>query len=383
MQIEEVRTRHAYPILNYIFFDEASSDIPPRYVQYATPAEAQANFKGSDTRENIKLLDLYHETLNILGSRLRSSPNATVTITGSTSNTGTEEGNLKLARRRAEVIADYFKRVWQIDPKRLKIEATLLPRRPSPSTTSEGQEENRRAEITIAEPKSVTTSVLDPIKVFNVEHLATPDQIKLHPTIEADTDIVSTYARISANGIELQSFKGSEANKIWAPTEQMLSRLHDSLSIDFDVTDASGNTAHAHNSIPLNVIRVTSDREERVERWSLILFGFDEAKLGDRNQHQIDQIVKLMSSMNVQRVLVQGYTDETGTPVHNDELSEARAKEVRQALEEQLSKTGAALARPIMVEGRGSRDLPYDNRLPEGRFFSRTVNVTIERSSAK
>jgi hypothetical protein len=37
------------------------------------------------------------------------------------------------------------------------------------------------------------------------------------------------------------------------------------------------------------------------------------------------------------------------------------------------------LPHDIIVEGRGSHERLYDNRLPEGRFFSRTVMVTIER----
>jgi outer membrane protein OmpA-like peptidoglycan-associated protein len=383
MQIEEVRTRHAYPILNYIFFDEASSAIPARYVQYASLSEAQSSFKGSESRDNIRLLDLYHETLNIIGARLRANPAATVTLTGSTSNTGAEQANIALARKRAQSVSEYLNRVWQIEPRRVRIDASVLPRRPSPSTTPQGQEENRRVEIAIAEPSGSQTSILDPVKVYNIEHLATPDRIQLHPSIEADTDIVSTYASISANGTELQSFRGNEAKKIWAPTEQMLRNLHDSLSIDFDVSDAAHHRAHAHNSIPLSVIRVSSDREERVERFSLILFGFDEAKLGERNDRVMSNVADLLSKMNVQRILVQGYTDETGTAQHNDELSEARAGEVKRTLDRLLAQHNVHLSVPILTEGRGSRDLLYDNALPEGRFFSRTVNVTVERAPGK
>jgi outer membrane protein OmpA-like peptidoglycan-associated protein len=91
----------------------------------------------------------------------------------------------------------------------------------------------------------------------------------------------------------------------------------------------------------------------------------------------------MMSHMNVQRVLVQGYTDETGSTQHNDELSDQRAREVKQSLEQRLAKSQTTITAPILSEGRGSRDLPYDNRLPEGRFFSRTVNVTIERAPGK
>jgi outer membrane protein OmpA-like peptidoglycan-associated protein len=88
----------------------------------------------------------------------------------------------------------------------------------------------------------------------------------------------------------------------------------------------------------------------------------------------------MIPKVPVKRVLIQGYTDEMGDPAHNDELSESRADNVRTRLEGLLRTEGVEpSALDIHSQGRGSRDLPYDNNLPEGRFFSRTVNITIER----
>lgn len=88
----------------------------------------------------------------------------------------------------------------------------------------------------------------------------------------------------------------------------------------------------------------------------------------------------MINRIPVKRVLIQGFTDEMGDPTHNDVLSKTRADNVRTELEgvlrtERVDPAGL----DIHSQGRGSHDLPYDNRLPEGRFFSRTVNITIER----
>ena len=168
--------------------------------------------------------------------------------------------------------------------------------------------------------------------------------------------------------------------KEWAPTEETLNKLRDSLDIDYDVSDSAGNRAHAHSSIPLNIIHVTSDRPERIERFSLILFGFDESQLGSGNERSVLSAAEMIHKIPVKRVLIQGFTDEMGDPAHNDALSKTRADNVRSQLEGLLrTERIDPMALDIHSQGRGSRDLPYNNRLPEGRFFSRTVNITIER----
>ena len=379
MTIEEVRTRNAYPILNYIFFGVGSAAFPSRYVRYRSEEET-GGFQGSTGRQSIKLMDLYRETLNILGDRLRKYPTATVTLIGSTSNTGIERGNLALARSRAEAVKEYLVTIWKIDPTRIKIQARQLPERPSPVTTPEGQGENRRVEFRVEDER-----VTDPITVTNIEHLATPDRILLKPAIETESQagILRTYASIGANGIELQSFSSTGSNqstqKMWAPSEETLSHLQDSLSIEYDVWDSVGNHAHAHSSIPLDVTRVSSDRPERIERFSLILFDFDEARVEKRNERAIEQAAEMIPKIPVQQILIQGFTDETGDPTHNDALSEERAAQVKQRLDELLAAHNTPEPANVQTEGRGSRDLLYDNRLPEGRFFSRTVNITIQR----
>ena len=392
MTVEEIRTRNADPILNYIFFDAGSSIFPTRYVVYSTPEIAEREFQGSSERHDVKLMDLYHETLNILGDRMRKFPKARVALIGSTDNSddrdamnaSSDAALLTLARKRAEGVKNYLVDIWKIEPSRLKIETTLLPAKPSPSGTPDGRAENRRVEFRVEGSDSAAFRITAPVTVTNIEHLATPDRIKLLPSVTTQAGISRSSAAISAQGVVLQSFGNDSTNsgeeKEWAPTEETLKKLRDSLDIDYDVSDSSGNHAHAHSSIPLDIIRVASDRPERIERFSLILFGFDEAQLGTGNERSIRSAAEMIPKVPVKRVLIQGYTDEMGDPAHNDELSETRADNVKTRLEDLLrTERIDPGVLDIHSQGRGSRDLPYDNRLPEGRFFSRTVNITIER----
>lgn len=375
LDVEEVKARIAYPMLNYIFFDEGSAQIPARYQQFASPEEARARFKGMTNRTSQKLLEIYWESLNILGARLAANPTARMTLTGSTSNTGRERNALDLAKARAETIKNYLARIWSIAPDRIRTQARLLPEKPSPSTVAQGEEENRRVEIT-----STDERITDPIIVTNIEHLGTPSEIKLRTRINAEAGIRRSVATIGIAGTELVRFEGNVARqKAWTITEEALSAPVDSLDLALEVTDSAGNTVIARGSIPLMRQRAERERPEALERFSLILFGFDEDALGKKNERIIRFVGETFNRLAPERVTIFGYTDELGDPLHNDDLSRRRAESAARELERALRELGASLPpKTTLIEGKGSRERLYDNSLPEGRFFSRTVNITVE-----
>ncbi len=74
------------------------------------------------------------------------------------------------------------------------------------------------------------------------------------------------------------------------------------------------------------------------------------------------------------RVRIVGYTDSSGDPARNQELSLARARSVRDRLATLLAVDPGR----IEVEGRGPADPVADNATPEGRSANRRVVVTIE-----
>lgn len=70
-------------------------------------------------------------------------------------------------------------------------------------------------------------------------------------------------------------------------------------------------------------------------------------------------------------VRIDGYTDHVGLEEHNIQLSSARAASVRRAL-------GADIPEErIEIRANGESDL-FDNSLPEGRYYCRTVHITVE-----
>jgi outer membrane protein OmpA-like peptidoglycan-associated protein len=166
----------------------------------------------------------------------------------------------------------------------------------------------------------------------------------------------------------------------WSLTEDALSQKDDSLVLFIEATDSLGASASATNTIPLQRTRSEREREQELERYSLILFGFDDDKLGTKNERTISFVAESFKKMKPEIVNVLGYTDETGDPSYNDELSRRRADQAIKQLEASLKQKKVSLPAKTFIEGKGSREVLYDNTLPEGRFFSRTVNITLGKS---
>jgi outer membrane protein OmpA-like peptidoglycan-associated protein len=89
-------------------------------------------------------------------------------------------------------------------------------------------------------------------------------------------------------------------------------------------------------------------------------------KLSGRNKN-FDDVVKNRVRPK-SSIVITGYSDKMGEARANQRISDARAKEVSR-----LMKLSGA-----KVRGVGESDLLYDNDLPEGRFYCRTVVITIE-----
>ncbi|HEY6171392.1 MAG TPA: OmpA family protein [Candidatus Kapabacteria bacterium] len=380
IDVVDVKARVAFPFLNYIFFDEGSSIIPLRYIAYRSPEEAEQRFKGLSDRNGEKLLSLYHEVLNVLGSRMKSIPTSRITLTGSTSNTGSESGNVALARKRAQIVKDYLVAIWGIEPERIAVEGRLLPSRPSPQALKQGQEENRRVEITSNDER-----LTDPIIVTNTEHIATPSDLILRPRFDVDTGIQHVITVMRIGNTVIDKYDGDMIGFLnrkpsWSLTEDALSQKDDSLILYLEATDSLGTSATATNTIPLQRTRSEREREQELERYSLILFSFDDDKLGTKNERTINFVAESFRKMKPEIVNVLGYTDETGDPSYNDELSRRRADQAIKQLEASLKQKKVSLPAKTFIEGKGSREVLYDNTLPEGRFFSRTVNITLGKS---
>ena len=91
----------------------------------------------------------YHQELNEIGSFMQSHPQAFARIDGYADNTGTEDYNLRLSRRRADSVASYLANRFSIAAERLVILWYGQANPVASNDSDEGRAQNRRVEIAI------------------------------------------------------------------------------------------------------------------------------------------------------------------------------------------------------------------------------------------
>ena len=135
----------------------------------------------------------------------------------------------------------------------------------------------------------------------------------------------------------------------------------------------------ASDPITIPVMQVTTEKKrvERIkdttiERYSLILFPFDRSDAGPLNERIMRDYVYNRCKPN-SLVEVIGHTDVVGLYEHNQKLSERRSNTVYK----DIKKYTKGKVGKLTVYGVGEDEPLYDNSLPEGRFYNRTVQVII------
>ena len=123
--------------------------------------------------------------------------------------------------------------------------------------------------------------------------------------------------------------------------------------------------------IPVEQLTVDRKRLERIkdkefEYYSLILFDFGSSNLEFEHRQVVDLVKDRVTPDAT--VYVNGYTDKLGDEDINERISKRRAR----AVARRLNIPGAE------VNGLGESELLYNNDLPEGRYYCRTVQIIIE-----
>jgi len=103
-----------------------------------------------------------------------------------------------------------------------------------------------------------------------------------------------------------------------------------------------------------------------------LLFGSNEAALVPAARHVVDRLGRLLSSLNIGQIRVDGHTDVTGSAAYNEQLSWRRASAVGDALI-----AAGVPAKAITVRGLGRKEPVASNLTVDGRMQNRRVVIVI------
>jgi outer membrane protein OmpA-like peptidoglycan-associated protein len=314
----------------------------------------------------------------VIGNRLKRLPKAKITLTGCNNNVGLEVANIPLSYRRANEIRRYWIDVWGIDSTRINIRARNLPEKPTQSRDSLGVEENRRVEFI-----SDSWDIMKPVLVNDTIGIPLTPLLRFKMNAKADNGIAQSGLEVTQGAKTLKSFSvpgKPESVLEWSPVldwetgndQTAVPKTEDDMKFAFEVTDNKGEKVRPTGSIPVELITIAKKREagtkdKEVAIFRLILFDFNSPAVGPTNGTIIKQFIlpKLRSGAKVQ---VTGFTDKLGNPEVNMRLSGGRAKSVADYIKwGDTQWKGVGGSRPI-----------YPNDTPEGRIYSRSVEVRCE-----
>ncbi len=369
LTIEEFVSTRMHSLLPFIFFEEGSSDLPDRYSHIGA---AQADDYQLARLHNKSTLDVYYQTLNTIGYRMRQYPKARLTLIGTNSDRGDESGNVSLSRSRAQTIKDYLIDVWSIDAERIATSGRNLPVNASNPDDPDGMAENRRVEIVSTMPE-----ILEPVTTTDTLRTVDPPLLRVKSQLRADAGVGEWKISLEQEGTRLKEFKGSGSlppSLDWNMAADDGAAPNGSAPIlaTLDVKDGRGKAVQARDTVNVTWISVNRKREERLgdtifHRYNMITFDFNRANLTSGTM-RIVNLIRGETAENAQ-VDVAGYTDRVGDAAHNLDLSRLRAQNTARAL-------GVPVDRAI---GLGESVERFDNDLPEGRFLSRSVDVTVKK----
>jgi outer membrane protein OmpA-like peptidoglycan-associated protein len=368
ISIEDFVSLNVRPLLSYVFFDEGLADIPSRYKRLSPD---ETNIFNIDSLKGLNAIETYYHILNIIGQKLREIPLSKIFLIGTNAGKGIEKNNLQLSAARAEAVSAYLKDVWGINGERIIINQRNLPEQYSESDEPGADDENRRVEI-VAEGFDLT----EPIITTDTLRIVDKSRIRFVPRISSSAGIRSWELR-AYNEKQLLYRESGEGktipNLIWEPGQNK--NLSDGEGTDIyyqlSLVDSLNQSVSVQGK-PIVIEKLTIDRkrlegieDKEFEYYSLILFDYGKSKL-EKSHRKLINFVKGRLTDNAS-VVIFGYTDRIGKEDINKRISESRAREVAKLLDIENAD----------VAGIGESELLYDNDLPEGRFYCRTVRIEI------
>ncbi len=218
--------------------------------------------------------------------------------------------------------------------------------------------------------------ILRPVSLREVIIKATPPIVEIVPTIISDSGLVKWTVDVEQSLRPLRNFNGTSMPLgilQWNLAEKPMPELETPVQIELKAQDKIGMTTTARQSLKVQQLTLKKKRYElhddkKIERFALIVFDFNSATLNPANQRIVDDIKSRIQPDS--KVIIAGFADRSGELTYNQNLALRRCQEVKNAL-------GLAEGQ-VTLDPVGSKELLYDNESPQGRSYSRTVQIVVE-----
>jgi outer membrane protein OmpA-like peptidoglycan-associated protein len=334
------------PIVNSVFFQNGSSEIP---AQYRTRELPVSNFSGDAVKIHDYLLPRIAEIV-------AKNPNAIVTLQSATSGQINEPTGLELSKARANTVKDYLINLG-VPKNKIKEEALLTPKNPSNQDFKEGVAENQRVDIILT--NAPLQEYVDLQKYAN---------FKGKLIFDADVKNFKNEKVEIENNLNNQKILINHTGTYEIPLNYRLpdNFVQDTAKISFNF---KGQEQHSekiiqYNDFPKQQVDLNLDNFLAILR-----FDYNSSKISDENQELLKQLVaKLPADATIE---ILGSTDELGTQQRNAILARERAENTMNFIK---SISGNKLN---IIIGTNNDKFPEDT--PQGRFLNRSIRIKVKK----
>lgn len=380
------RVRETFPLRNYIFFDKNSNEIPERYVllkksdvknfnETQLEVFTPKNLSGRSDRG----MTAYYNILNILGDRMNQHAATNIKLVGSSEN-GPQEGRIM-----AEAVKIYLTDVFEIAPNRVEIEGRNKPKIPSeqPGGLLELEllrQGDRRVSVESNSPELLME--------FQSGEEAPLKSVEINSVQDAPLD---SYVIVEAKGSNIafsswnldiidmegtiQHYGPYNQEQIHISGKSILGKKKNG-NYKFKMIGNTKSGKKVEQVIQKQLVLWTPETDEQGMRYSVI-YEFNNSKSIKMYHKYLSEVVSPKIPRNA-TVIVHGHTDAIGDSITNKNLSLARANDVKNILENALTEKGRTDVKfDLFGFGEETTSAPYGNKLPEERFYNRTVIIDI------
>ena len=252
------------------------------------------------------------------------------------------------------------------------------------------------AKLDLAAQSNPNVAVYAPLEMKQAgEALGKADQAASNHRSDEKIDKLAYIAKQKiALTQEVAKQKAAEADVANAGEERNRLRLHqrpkeanqarvDAQQAQLNAQIAQGETAEARARTAQLEAQLAELNAKKTDRGMVItlgdvLFGTDLARLNPNGMQTAQKLADILLQHPQRTVLIEGFTDSTGSASHNQALSERRATAVRNALQER------AIARErITIKGYGESYPAAANDTAQNRQLNRRVEIVLSDADGK
>jgi len=298
-------------------------------------------------------------------------------LVGSSEN-GPDEGRIM-----ANSVKTYLTDIFAIAPTRITLEGRNKPKLPSEKVGGVLElellgQDDRRVSIESSSPEllmefsSGPNTPLKPVE-YVIEQEA-PLSSYLNLEVDGANEAFSTWSlEVRDENDRIQNFGPYTQEQVSIPGATILkNRDEGDYTIALMGTSPDGSIVREEQKVHMVLWKPSAIQESK--RFS-ILYGFDDSTAIQMYDKYLTEVIAPKIPLNG-HVIINGYTDVIGEAENNTRLSLARANDTKNILQKSLTSMNRNDV-TFEVIGNGQNNSLFGNKLPEERFYNRTVEIVI------